>query len=218
MEKGTRKTYPKEVHNKKLYKAWHAMLNRCNNPKNKYYSRYGGRGICVCDEWNDYIKFAYWAFENGFSENLSIDRIDNDGNYEPDNCRWVTMKVQHNNRSGNRLITINGITKTVSEWCDEYDINYNTVLQRMKYGKDIMTALTMTHKYRGNGIPVRCIDTGEMFSSSKEAAEKYGVTLGMIARAARTGCLSCGKRWEQIYDEIPEKKRYGISPQDGCRV
>ena len=77
----------------------------------------------------------------------------------------------------------------------------------MKYGLDAEEALTRSHKYRGYGIPVRCIDTGEIFKSSKEAAEKYNVSLGMIARAARTGCKAKGMRWEQIYDEIPEKKR-----------
>lgn len=203
-----RKKYPNDLWCEKLYKAWFAMHDRCENKDNKQFDRYGGRGIKVCDEWSDYAEFAKWSLKNGFSDDLSIDRINNDGNYEPSNCRWTTMKMQQNNRSSNKRITINGETKTISEWCDEYDINYNTVLQRMKYGMDVLTALTRTHKYRGYGIPVRCVDTGEIFSSSKKAAEKYGVSLGMIARAARTGCNACGMKWEQVYSEIQEKKRY----------
>lgn len=201
------KKYRPELWMRKLYKSWFAMLDRCSNPNNKCYARYGGRGISVCNEWNNYEEFARWSIKNGFAEGLSIDRIDNNGNYDPSNCRWVSIKIQQNNRSTNRLITIGGITKTVSEWCDKYDINYNTVLQRMKYGIDAETALKRVHKYRGYGIPVRCIDTGETFKSSKDAADKYGVTLGMIARAARTGCKAKGMRWEQIYNEVPEKKR-----------
>lgn len=194
------------------------MIDRCNNPQNKFYHRYGGRGITVCKEWHDYVEFAAWSLSNGFDVGLSIDRINNNGNYEPCNCRWVSMKNQQNNRCNNRLITINGETRTVSEWCDKYQINYNTVLQRMKYGIDAEVALTRTHKYRGYGIPVQCIDTGEKFPSSKVAAEKYGVSLGMIARAARTGCNACGMKWKQIYDEIPEKKRYSSYRKMGAEI
>ena len=203
----TKQTIPCELRIPKLYKAWHSMIDRCDNPKNKWYMRYGGRGIVVCDEWKKYVSFAIWSLNNGYEEGLSIDRKDNDGNYSPTNCRWVSIKTQQNNRCSNRLITINGETKTVSEWADKYDINYNTVLQRMKYGMNPVTALTTVHKYRGYGIPVRCIETGETFSSARVAAETYGVSLGAIAKAARSRRKSCGVTWEQIYDEIPEKKR-----------
>ena len=88
----------------RLYAVWDAMINRCKSPKHKEYHRYGGRGIRVCDEWQNFETFRFWALENGYDENAprgmcTIDRINNDGNYTPDNCRWVDMKTQANNKS-----------------------------------------------------------------------------------------------------------------------
>ena len=87
----------------KLYMVWAGMKDRCNNPNNKEYELYGQRGISVCEEWeNDYLAFKAWAEANGYSEGLTIDRTDNDGNYEPKNCRWVTRVIQNNNRRTRR--------------------------------------------------------------------------------------------------------------------
>lgn len=200
--------YQKEYRIHKLYQVWYGMINRCKNTHHKFYHRYGGRGITVCEEWKNYETFAKWALESGYKEGLSLDRRNNDGNYEPLNCRWITMKKQHNNTSQNRFYTINGVTKSVAEWAEDYGIRHGLVLHRLDRGISIEEALTMQSKYRGKGIPVRCIDTGETFQSSKAAADKYGVTTGAIARAARCGKMSCGMRWEQIYDEIPARSRY----------
>lgn len=92
--------------NTRLYRIWLQMKNRCFNIRTNRYKDYGGRGITVCDEWkNDFTKFYDWSILNGYQENLTIDRIDNDGNYEPSNCRWVTVKIQNRNSRSNHLIT-----------------------------------------------------------------------------------------------------------------
>lgn len=93
------------------------MKQRCLNPNNHKYQRYGGRGIKVCNEWlKDFYTFNYWALSHGYKKGLSIDRIDVNGNYEPNNCRWASQKVQQNNRENNYRLTIEGQTKTLAEW------------------------------------------------------------------------------------------------------
>lgn len=128
----------------KLYKLWAGILQRCENSKSLNFNNYGYRGISVCDEWHDFLTFREWAYKNGYSESerLTIDRIDSDGNYEPSNCRWVSYSVQENNKRNNHFVTIDGITKTISEWCSIYKINESTVRSRLFYGWDDVTAIT----------------------------------------------------------------------------
>lgn len=125
----------------RLYKVYRNMINRCENPKNKNYKNYGGRGISICKEWrSDFVLFYNWSIENGYDKNAeqgecTIDRIDNDGNYCPENCRWVNMEVQNNNRrpTSRRIqFTINGITKDVIDWCEEYNVSVPFVQYRIK--------------------------------------------------------------------------------------
>lgn len=119
----------------KLYAVWSCMKERCNNPNNKNYNDYGGRGIKVCDEWNnDYSLFKEWAYCNGFCEGLSIDRIDVNKGYSPDNCRWVDYTTQANNRRNSIYLSYNGETKTLSEWARSTGLNYDTINNRYHSG------------------------------------------------------------------------------------
>jgi len=119
-------------YNTKLYSVWSGMLKRCFSPTNRNFKYYGARGISVCDEWhNNFIVFSKWATENGYKEGLAIDRIDNDGHYSPQNCRWVTSKENANNRSTNRIVEHEGLRKTVSEWASTFGIDYDIFYGRM---------------------------------------------------------------------------------------
>lgn len=119
----------------RLYDIWSNMLHRCYNVKDKNYNRYGGRGITVCDEWKKGpFAFADWANKNGYKEDLTLDRIDNDGNYEPSNCRWSTRKEQANNTSFNKFIEYNGESHTISEWSDKAGIKYGILSSRIRKG------------------------------------------------------------------------------------
>lgn len=116
----------------RLYGIWRNMKDRCLNPNQTYFEHYGGRGIKICDEWlNSFESFHDWSMNNGYSDELTIDRIENSGNYEPDNCRWITMKKQSNNTRRNLVYTHNGQTRTLSEWADIKGFSYNKVYQRI---------------------------------------------------------------------------------------
>lgn len=115
----------------RLYGIWTNMKTRCENPKSKFYKRYGGRGITVCEEWRHFDGFLKWANASGYNDEMTIERTDNDRGYSPDNCRWASMKEQENNRSNSKLFTMNGETKTLALWCDEYGQSYKTVYKRI---------------------------------------------------------------------------------------
>ena len=109
------------------------MKKRCNNSNSFAYKRYGGRGITVCSEWNEsFESFKSWALENGYAQELTLDRIDVNGNYEPHNCRWITYKEQNNNRANNIFITMNDKTQSLAQWCEELHLNYSTIYARIK--------------------------------------------------------------------------------------
>lgn len=117
--------------NTKLYKTWKNIRARCNNPNEPNYPRYGGRGIKVCDEWNDFINFKAWSESNNYNPSLSIDRINNDGNYEPSNCRWVDKTTQIRNRSITRKVEFNGEKITIKELSEKYNVNYFLLYDRI---------------------------------------------------------------------------------------
>ena len=128
----------------RLYGIWSDMRLRCYDEKNIAYHRYGGRGITICDEWKNDVKAFYdWATANGYKDSLTIDRIDNDGNYCPENCRWATVKEQASNRRSNILVTHNGKTQTMKKWANEVGTPYKVVWARMqKLGWSAERALT----------------------------------------------------------------------------
>lgn len=118
-----------------LYYVYDNMLRRCYDEKCVRYPRYGGRGISVCKEWlDDRDAFYKWAIKSGYEDGLTIDRIDVDGGYSPGNCRWVTQKVQANNRSTNTIICLDGVSHTIAEWSDITGILQGTIYARLKRG------------------------------------------------------------------------------------
>lgn len=126
----------------RLYRILNGMKNRCYNKTVPQYPNYGGRGIKVCDEWlNDFEAFYTWSKDNGYSDNLSIDRIDVNGNYEPNNCRWVTQKQQMRNTRVNKCFTYKGETHCLKEWCEILGLNYNTVTTHISRNWTINEAL-----------------------------------------------------------------------------
>ena len=127
-----------------LYDVWNGIKKRCFRKNNKDYHNYGGRGITVCDEWvSNYMTFRNWAIENGYSKGLSIDRIDNNGNYEPSNCKWSTPKQQSINRRTNTILSFNGKNQTMKEWAEEIGMCYHALSERISRGSwSIEKALT----------------------------------------------------------------------------
>lgn len=126
----------------RIYHIWNDMIGRCIHKTYPSFKRYGAIGIEVCDEWKVFENFYEWAMTNGYAEGLTLDRLDNKGNYEPGNCKWSTMKEQQNNRRNNRLITFEGKTKTISQWAEELGLKTQTLFSRFKRNWDIESALT----------------------------------------------------------------------------
>lgn len=141
-----------------LYQAWSAMKSRCQNLNAQAYQNYGARGITVCDEWQEFIPFRDWALCNGWRHDLQLNRIDNNGNYEPSNCNFVTPKENSNNRRNNRVIRFNGETKTLSEWSDSTGIPKGCLSMRLnKYHWPIERALTEPVRGRKNAQSIQTV-------------------------------------------------------------
>lgn len=123
----------------RAYQSWTQMRLRCENPNSDGWKYYGARGITVCDRWRSFANF--FADMGDRPSGTSLDRINNDGHYEPGNCRWATPKEQASNRRNNRLLTIGGETKTQSEWCRQFSIDWCTVRDRLSRGWSAEDAL-----------------------------------------------------------------------------
>ena len=129
--------------NTRLYHCWQSMKQRCDGTSNETNKkRYHDRGIRVCDEWyNSFETFMKWSLENGYQDNLTLDRIDSDGNYEPSNCRWANAITQQNNVSTNKYLQYKGKTQTMAEWAREYNMKYTLLQTRLRRGWTIERAL-----------------------------------------------------------------------------
>lgn len=151
----------------RLYSIWAAMNKRCGHIKNYY-------DVTVCKEWKDFNTFYEWAMNNGYSDKLTIDRIDPYGNYEPSNCRWITRKEQANNKRNTRYYEIEGIKHTVPEWAEIYGVDAEWVRGRLRRGYDIRQAL-IRKKFMGNRSCIKVLETGEVFDTARECAKAKGI-------------------------------------------
>jgi hypothetical protein len=134
--------------NNRLYHVYMGMKERCYNPKNPSYKNYGERGIKVCNEWQKFKSFNEWALGNGYDKNAqrgdcTIDRIDVNGDYCPENCRWINVEEQCKNKRNNRIYTYNNETLCLKDWADKLKINYPTLQGRLKKGWSFEDAITI---------------------------------------------------------------------------
>ena len=192
----------------RLYRIWKDMRRRCRNANRTDYCLYGGRGITVCEEWQNYETFRDWAKENGYSDSLSIDRIDFNGNYEPSNCRWVTLNAQSSNTRQNVFVEINGEVKTLSEWANYAGLPASTVFTRYRdgvRGVDLIgeKKITMTGKHHTEETKRRIRE-----SLKGEKSPSYGKHPSKETRLkmslAKRGCTPHNKR------QFAEKERQQI--------
>ena len=131
------------AHKERLYNIWRGMKNRCYTKSHARFPEYGARGITVCDEWkNDYLTFRDWAIHNGYTDKLTIDRINVNGNYEPTNCRWVSMYEQTRNQRTNKFLTYKGKTQIMKDWAKEMNLSYSVLGWRIRNGWSVAKALT----------------------------------------------------------------------------
>ena len=135
----------------RLHRIWGCMHERCERVKHSHYDAYGGRGITVCDEWKEYLPFAEWARNNGYTDELTIDRIDVNGNYEPTNCRWITMKEQHSNKRSNRIIEYRGQKYTLTQLAENSGIKKTTLKERLNRGMSVENAVNVPVRPKGCG-------------------------------------------------------------------
>ena len=134
----------------RLYDIWANMIGRCKNPNNKDYPNYGGRGIFVCEEWKKSDAFLEWSKENGYTDELTLDRIDTNKGYSPSNCRWITNAAQQRNKRNNRIISYNGESHCVAEWAEITGINVRTLDSRLRLGWSVERVLTRPVQKKGD--------------------------------------------------------------------
>lgn len=168
----------------RIRRIWYGMISRCTSMKDKSYYRYGGRGIRVCDEWlNSFEAFESWALANGYRDDLTIDRIDNNGNYEPSNCRWADSITQANNTSKNLYITYKGRTQTLAQWVRELDLDYEVTYHRLDEGWTIEDAFEKPQRFDG----ITELTYNNKTQSIMEWAKETGMTYNTIRHRHNKG-------------------------------
>ena len=170
-----------------LYNRWQCIKARCLRPSHIGYARYGGRGITICEEWLNWPSFRDWSLDNGAIQELEIDRINNDGNYCPENCRWTTSVVNQRNRSDNRLFTINGVTKCLAEWCEEFNIDRWVVKGRIERGADIQVALTTAVQKQNRGKSMELYTLKGVTKTFRDWCKQYEKALDVVHKRLESG-------------------------------
>lgn len=230
------------MYNTRIYKTYNAMKERCYNEKCSSYYLYGKRGISICDEWlgeKGFVNFYNWATQNGYKDNLTIDRIDSNGNYEPLNCRWADYKTQSNNTRRNHYITHNGKTQTMAQWANELGISYQALNSRINISKMSIEDAFRTEKMNNHTRGAEIVRKTEAFGEKKylyEWANENGLNPSTISSRVNKGMSiedaistrkmqklpqsQLEKMFEDYYNGDPEDsicKKYGISRASLCR-
>ena len=176
--------YTKKDH-PRIYNIWCSMKKRCYNTQAREYKNYGARGIVMCDKWHDdFNSFCDWALSNGYRDDLTIDRIDNNDGYFPDNCRWTTRSQQQRNKRNNTVYIIDGIAMTAADAYEKYNLNKNTFFSRLRIGWDVDKALT-TPRY-GTLDPINLTYKGKT-QSLYAWAKELGVNRDTLWRRLKRG-------------------------------
>ena len=183
---------------KKLYWAWKSMKQRCLNPKCSAYKNYGGRGIRICERWYSFEPFLEWALSTNWRNGLELDRKDNDGDYSPENCRWVNRRENINNRRCSLIIEINGVSRCRTEW--EKTLNLPSGIIKswvFTHGKSyavdrLIEVIKCGYKRKDysrnhNSLPVLCVENGKTYHSIRAAAKELGINNGNISKVVKSG-------------------------------
>lgn len=167
------------MYNTSLYKSWAAMKTRCTNPNYPQWNDYGGRGIKICEEWMEFIPFMEWAKSHGHKDGLTIERIDVNGDYCPENCCWITRAEQQNNKRNSRIFLVNGGRKNLAKAAKENDVSISTVQHRLHFGWTIEDALTRERRKWPSSKEITF--NGETLSARKWA-ERTGINASCITK------------------------------------
>lgn len=199
--------------NKQIYWAWKAMKQRCQNPRCQAFKNYGGRGIKVCDEWQDFEPFLRWALANGYKNGLDLDRENNDGDYFPDNCRWISRRENVNNRRVTVFIDVGGVCLPDTVWAEKIGVRGSLLRQwiekhGMRYAEERIADI-IEHGYKKHDYgfshrkAVRHEESGRVFPSVREAAEHFGIAPCTISNAMREGRTTGRGRflWEELDEQ-----------------